>query len=77
MKDMTLIMITIVNIIITIANLTIIGIILSRDSSEKIKPYDGVGSGVLKSGTVIDGVYTGPDSIVGDINRPGVWTIVK
>jgi hypothetical protein len=48
-----------------------------------IEPYTGVGSGVLKHGTIIRGDYKGPDSIVGQFNPgtedefPGTWVIRK
>lgn len=44
-----------------------------------IKPYTGIGSGVLKHGTLIkvggNGQYEGPESIVGSIEAPGTWQI--
>lgn len=44
-----------------------------------IKPYTGVGSGVLKHGTLINvgktNSYMGPESIVGTIDAPGTWQI--
>lgn len=48
-----------------------------------IEPYTGVGSGVLKHGTIIRGDYKGPESIVGHFNEgteaeyPGTWVIRK
>lgn len=48
-----------------------------------IEPYTGVGSGVLKHGTIIEGEYTGPESIVGHFEPgtedrfPGTWVIRK
>ena len=48
-----------------------------------IEPYTGVGSGVLKHGTIIRGDYKGPESIIGNFNEegikefPGTWVIRK
>lgn len=46
----------------------------------EVKQYTGVGSGVLKHGTLIKikdegGQYEGPESIVGSIDAPGTWSI--
>lgn len=47
----------------------------------EIKQYTGVGSGVLKSGTLLDltgkDSYTEPGDIVGHIDAPGTWYIVR
>lgn len=50
-------------------------VLYKSTTNEVIRPYNGVGSTVLKSGTVIEGEYTGPKSIIGHIDRPGTWTI--
>lgn len=46
-----------------------------------IEPYTGIGSGVLKHGTIIEGDYKGPESIVGHFENiekyPGTWVIRK
>lgn len=48
-----------------------------------IEPYTGIGSGVLKHGTIIRGDYKGPESVVGHFNEgtedefPGTWVIRK
>ena len=48
-----------------------------------IEPYTGIGSGVLKHGTIIEGNYEGPQSIVGHFAEgtedrfPGTWVIRK
>lgn len=65
------------------------GFIVGTNSQEKapvaaavkyhIKPYTGIGSGVLKHGTLINvgktDQYQGPESIVGTIDAPGTWQI--
>lgn len=70
--------------IITVIVAIVIGVILMGSNKAKsvryeIKPYTGVGSTVLLSGTLIEvneaGVYDGPDSIVGTIEAPGTWQI--
>lgn len=50
---------------------------------QTIEPYTGIGSGVLKHGTIIEGDYKGPESIVGHFEPgtedrfPGTWVIRK
>lgn len=47
----------------------------------QIKQYTGIGSGVLKHGTLLDltgkDSYTEPADIVGHIDAPGTWYMVR
>jgi hypothetical protein len=46
-----------------------------RNDTVTLVPYNGLGSGVLKHGTVLKDNYEGPDSISGNLDIPGVWVI--
>lgn len=53
----------------------------AKKVSYVIKPYSGVGSGVLKHGTLLDLTgrdnYETPGDIVGHIDAPGTWYMVR
>lgn len=49
----------------------------NANKREYIEQYTGLGSGVLKHGTLIEGDYEDPSSVVGHIDRAGTWVIRK
>lgn len=40
-----------------------------------MQPYDGIGSTVLKPGTVLKEPYKGPQSVLGVLDIGGVWIV--
>ena len=45
------------------------------ENSVVLRPYEGLGSGVLAPGTVVRDNYEGPDSVSGKLDIGGVWRL--
>lgn len=63
----------------TVVAVGVVTIMAVASSKQYIENYTGVGSGVLKHGTLLElkqgEQYSDPKQIVGEINRPGTWVI--
>lgn len=54
-----------------------IGMVNAPQETNKytLKPYRGVGNGVLKHGTILKEEYRGPESIAGNLDIYGIWIL--
>lgn len=69
----------IILIILGLGLVFVSGFILGRTTTQtpqySLRPYNGMGSGVLKHGTVVSEDYQGPQSISGVLDIKGVWIL--